>query len=72
MTVGKLTSIIACSSAEASSGVVAVPMVLIFRLRHSSNISAGGNSVNEAEHRNAGVDGCPDLCPEILRLGLDF
>jgi hypothetical protein len=32
----------ACSSAEASSGVVAEPMVLIFRLRHSSNISEGG------------------------------
>lgn len=32
----------------------------------------GRNSVNEAEHWNAGVDDSPGLCFEILRLGLDF
>ena len=30
------------ASAEASSSLVAEPMFLIFRLRHSSNISEGG------------------------------
>jgi hypothetical protein len=32
----------ACSSAMASSGVVAVPMVTMLRRRHSSRISRGG------------------------------
>src|SRR5258708_35919644 len=32
----------------------------------------GWDSINEAEHCWASVDGCTDLCSEILRLGFDL
>ena len=63
-------------SAAASSGVVAVPIVTTLFARHSSKISLGGYSVDEAECRAKGIvvigaATTPDEAAALQEAGVD-